>query len=54
MNGNKKIGVVIQCTASDLYRSKDAEDYCTGVCKRNKLFDSIVLAVPDVREQCIR
>lgn len=40
----------MQCTADDLYASRNAEDYCIDVCHRSGLFDCIVLAVPDQEE----
>lgn len=46
-----RIGAIIQCTASDIYPSSvNPEDYCIGVCKNTDLFDTVILAVPDVEE----
>jgi len=46
-----KIIAVIQCTKEDLYPyTTNPEDYCIGVCKRSRIFDAIILAVPDLKE----
>ena len=50
IRNNIKVGALIQVTASDLYPSKNPEDYCIAVCRRSGLFDSVVLAVPDLEE----
>lgn len=51
MIGKFKVGAIVQCTASDLYPSSiNPEDYCIRVCKNTKLFDTVILAVPDVEE----
>lgn len=51
MIGKFKVGVIVQCTASDLYSSSiDPGDYCIQICKNTKFFDSVILAVPEVKE----
>ncbi len=49
----EKIVCVVQCIASDLYDSRDSEDYVIGIAKKSNLFDRIVIAVPDVKESDI-
>nr|VFJ62334.1 MAG: Methyltransferase domain-containing protein [Candidatus Kentron sp. DK] len=44
---DKKIVALVQCTAGDLYPSRDPENYCIATCQRSGLFDHIVLAAPD-------
>ena len=48
-----KTACVIQCTASDLYPSRDPNDYVIGVARNCGLFDRVILAVPDVQESRI-
>ena len=42
-----KVGAIVQCTASDLYASRNPDDYCIAIAQQSKLFDEILLAVPD-------
>ena len=37
---------VIQCTNSDLYKSKNPDDYCISSLKKSGMFDTIILAIP--------
>jgi 2-polyprenyl-3-methyl-5-hydroxy-6-metoxy-1,4-benzoquinol methylase len=39
---------VVQCTAGDLYADKDPDKYVIGIARKCRLFDRIVLAVPDL------
>lgn len=49
-----RVGAIIQCTTSDLYPSSvNPEDYYIGVCKNAKLFDSVILAVPEVEDSVV-
>jgi len=50
MHRNQRVAALVQCTASDLYHSKNQENYCIGVVKRSEIFDKVVLAVPDTLE----
>ena len=42
-----KVVALIQCTADDIGRSTDANDYAVGLCLRTALFESVALACPD-------
>lgn len=48
-----RLGAFIQCNASNLYPSKNENNYCIGVVKRSKVFDQVILTVPDERENDI-
>lgn len=48
-----RVGAIVQCTASDLYSSRDPEDYCIHVAKNCGFFDDVALAVPDVPESSV-
>ncbi len=53
MRKKPKVVVFVQCNASNLYDSKDQNNYVIGVAKRTKIFDDIVLTVPDEKENYI-
>lgn len=48
-----RIGAIVQCTASDLYPSRNASDYCIAVSQQSGVFDAIALAVPDSPESAV-
>lgn len=51
MIGKFKVGIIVQCTASDLYPSSmDPADYYIQISKNTRCFDSVILAVPEVKE----
>lgn len=43
-----KVVGVVQCTANDLYKSKNPDNYCITALKESKIFDKIVLCVPKI------
>lgn len=42
-----KIVALIQCTAGDIGRSAEPDDYAIGICRESGLFDAVALACPD-------
>ena len=48
-----RLGAIVQCTASDLYPSRNASDYCIAVSQQSGVFDAIALAVPDSPESAV-
>ncbi len=48
-----RIGALIQCTASDLYSSRDPYDYSVGVSRECGLFDEVILAAPNTTDSQI-
>ena len=50
---NIRVGALIQCTAGDLYASRDPYDYSVGVAKECGLFDEVILAVPHTSDSAV-
>lgn len=50
MNKKPKVGLFVQCNASNLYPSKDQNNYVIGIAKKTKIFDEIIITTPNEEE----